>query len=294
MGFPESKTKGFVTSSHEGLGGRDPKETTAYKQIPSFVSASIQDHRINVPTLTKEKLQQIPRFIGLSSRSREAQPGSDMMIVEDLRARLGAQRKHNEMLEKLAQDAGSKVALLQSQIDSSKQVIEKFQQESQHHVEEIQGLMDSYEAMSKMHEAEKRDDLETIARLNEQINTLTSTSDQLRQMLVPVSEKQVLDSEVVSRFTSLHSSIMALVRQTWRTTLKEDVEPRLLSRDQHRFFISSFPLSYNRLRSLVSEAIGDIILGSQNYFLEDSFQELEQKIKTVERALARTMPKGKS
>lgn len=293
MDLPGSYPEGFATPTHESLDGRDPKETTSYTQMMSLVSATSQDYHLHVLILAKEKLKQLPSFIGLSPRPRKVQQEPDSMNVEGLPVRLEAKRKDNETLEKMAKKSGSKVQLLESQIDLVKRVNAKLQQENQDHVEEIKRSMESCEAMRKIHEAEKQGHLETIAQLNDQIKTLTSTSDQLRQMLVPVTEKQVSDSDIVSKFTSLRSGIRGLVRQTWKLALKEEFEPRLMAENQRGFF-TSFPVSYDRLRFLVSDAIRIIIFDSQNYFLGDSFQELERRIQKVERELARTMPKGKS
>lgn len=294
MDLPGSNQEGFASPTHKGLGGRDPKETTAYKEMMSLVSATFQNHHPHVLILTKGKFQQLPSFIGLSPRPRKTQQELESMNVEEFRTPLEAQRKDDEILEITVKNTGNQAELLKSQIVLAKRANEKLHQQNQDDAKEIMRLLESHEAMVKIHEAERRGYLETIERLNDQVKTLTSTSDQLRQMLVPVSEKQALDSEVVSRFTSLRSSIFALVRQTWKTALKENVDRRVLSTDQGIFFISPFPISYARLRTLVSNAIRVVIFGSQSYFLEKTFQEFEQKIQAVEKELDGIMPKGNS
>jgi hypothetical protein len=142
-------------------------------------------------------------------------------------------------------------------------------------------------------ENEKQGHDEKIARLEHEIRTLTRTSDQLRQMLVPVSEKQVLDADVVSRFTSLRMSILGLVRQTWKTTPTEGLDFMQLSDSQQRFFGSDLPLTYERLRHIVSHGICQFILCRQAYFLGGGFAGLEEGVRRVERELYRISTGGK-
>lgn len=216
------------------------------------------------------------------------------MNVEALRARLKAQRRDNKILEKKAKEFESQVELLESEIDSAKRVNEKLYRQNQDHVMEFARLMESQQAMGKTHEAEKQDFRKEIARLNEHIKTLTLTSDQLRQMLVPVSEKQVSDSDVVSRFTNLRSSIVALVRQTWKLALREDFVPSLVPSHERYFFKSPHLFTYDRLRFLVFLTIHAIIFDSQSYFLRDNLEQFEQHIQAVEKNLYRNLSEGKS
>ena len=129
--------------------------------------------------------------------------------------------------------------------------------------------------------------------LQARVNDLTHTNDRLRQMIVPVSEKQVPDSDVVSKFTSLCNSILRLVRQTWKPAIRADFDPRQLSERQRDFFESRLPLSYNRLRSVVFHMIYYLIFGSRSYFLDETFRHLEESLQTVEADLSYKLPEGK-
>lgn len=149
------------------------------------------------------------------------------------------------------------------------------------------------QAYARTMEKEKHEHEGKILRLENEITALTRTGDQLRHMLVPVSEKQVLDSDVVSRFEGLRNSIVILVRQTWKMAAKVDVDFGQLGDDQRDFFGPDIPMSYDRLRYLVFRGIYSLILGPQGYFLREGFEKLEDRLQSAERELNRNSTGGK-
>ncbi|KAG6355051.1 hypothetical protein INS49_004132 [Diaporthe citri] len=220
--------------------------------------------RLEQPTATKPKLQLfVSNLLGLSPNLRNSQQELYSMNIEDHRECLEAQENAKERLEKRITKATGKIEHLESKI----------------------------EAMEQQHEAEKENSLEEIARLNEQINDLGQTNDRLRQMLVPVSGKQTLDAEVVTKFVSLRMSILGLVRQTWTTKLRDGIDLRRLSGYQREFFRSNHPITHNRLRFLVFSLVHGNILGSQGYFLGDGFEQLGQLLLSAERELSKISSK---
>lgn len=140
---------------------------------------------------------------------------------------------------------------------------------------------------------EKRSALKEIGRLQSRIKDLTEKTDRFRDMLIPVSEKQILDAEVVQKFTSLRSSIMALLRRTWALRLRKDFDVGEFSRGQHLVFMSGDAGSYDKLRYVVFEHIYQMILDSKNYFLKDGFESLGEYLHKGEKSLLKKSPVGK-
>ncbi|KAH8777340.1 hypothetical protein F5883DRAFT_613741 [Diaporthe sp. PMI_573] len=199
------------------------------------------------------------------------------------REKLESRRNANEALKNALRLTRKEVEGLESMLESTQRDNEELVRQKYDAVQASLQLKVYLQSM----ENEKQGHDEKIARLEHEIRTLTRTSDQLRQMLVPVSEKQVLDADVVSKFTSLRMSILGLVRQTWKTTPTEGLDFMQLSGSQQRFFGSDLPLTYERLRHIVSHGICQFILCRQAYFLGGGFAGLEEGVRRVERELYR-------
>lgn len=248
------------------------------------------------PTLTAEKVDHLLKFLGRSSGPHGSQQGLDGVDFEEICARgqefqdeIDALRKANEGLEEEKEKAEKKNQRLRNERKSFSDANEKLL----HRNEEAEKLNESLVTQLQALTAEKEDHRKVIAQLKSQINDLTHDKNRFRQMIVPVSEKQVPDSDVGQKFIILRSSILRLVRQTWTTAIRDNVELRRLPGHQRDFFGSQLPLSYDRIRSVVFEIIHGMILGSQCYFLGEGFNKLEQHVRTVEKDLNLNSSEGK-
>lgn len=154
-------------------------------------------------------------------------------------------------------------------------------------------LSSQFNDVSQQLAKERQEYRQKIAQLYSQNKTLHDKTDTLRKMLVPVSEKQVLDADVVQRFTILRSGIVGLVRQTWVPALKHDVDSLGFSLLQQDLIATELPLTYDRLRCIVFFFIHASVFDSQNYFLGYNFENLEQLVRRVERELNKNSPEGR-
>lgn len=247
------------------------------------------------------KMQHVSTFMSLSSSPSDGHEGSHGINVEELGACLqeslaevDALRKRNDDLEKEKTKVERKNDRLKDAHQSLFQTNAQLQRQNKNAEKENEVLRNRGDDLTRRLEERKEDHRKEIAQLKSQIYDITRTRDLFRQMIVPVSEKQVPDFDVISKFGNLRSSIHELLRQTWTTELKEDVDFRQLSPIQQDFFGSKLPLSYDRLRSLVFRIIEPTVLRSRNYFLGKGFEEFEQRIRDVDEFLHQNMSKGKS
>lgn len=225
----------------------------------------------------------------LRSKLKKAE---DQLETTRALARHEAQRHQNEIKSikrdrKIAED---KVGRLQLEIDAAD---EKFEAAEISAAEEISRLGSDIATANHELFHEKRSALKEIGRLQNRIKLLNEKADMFRDMLIPVSEKQILDAEVVQKFTSLRSSIMALVRRTWALKLRTNSDVRKLSDNQHYFFMSSGSGSYDKLRFVVFEFIYQWIFDSKNYFLKEGLESLEECLRKGEKSLLKNSPVGK-
>lgn len=197
------------------------------------------------------------------------------MDVEGLNVRLQVSQARISTLQKTIEG-------LQDEIGSVRETNGKLYQWGRDVDKAYRSLLNEHNDLKQELEREKDDHRKDNTQLEARVNDLTRTNDRLRHMIVPMSEKQVLDSDVVSRFTSLRISILALVRQTWTTALKSDVDFSKLSEYQQELLGS---ISYERLRHLVFHGTYTCILDPECYFLGYGFEQLEQRIQKVEQEL---------
>lgn len=122
-----------------------------------------------------------------------------------------------------------------------------------------------------------------INAANEKNAKLTQRMAALRQMLVPASENQVIDSEIVRRFSRIRSGILSLVRQTWKTAIRPDVKDQDMTPDQKELL--GVDLTYDRLRSVVFLIIHKDVFGARQYFLGDACKDIERSLRKVEKFL---------
>jgi chromosome segregation ATPase len=152
---------------------------------------------------------------------------------------------------------------------------------------------------SQVHEAnqaltdQQRSDMEKITQLRAQNKLLSEKNDKLRDMVIPVSEEQVLDAEVMAKFTAIRTSIFALVRRTWKMELRDGVLQEDLSKEQLLIFGPGGEDIYDRTRGIVFHFVHQHILGSQNYVLQDGLEEFEWALQVAERELFDKSPIGK-
>lgn len=195
----------------------------------------------------------------------------------------------NGRLRSDLETAENKIVGLQAEIHTAD---EKFQTSEISAAEEISRLTTDVDMVNEELFKEKNSARKEIAQLQSQIKLLNEKNDKFRQILIPVSEKQVLDAEVVQRFTSLRTSMLALVRRTWKPAFRDDADVISLSQDQIHVFKFGGMCDYDRLRYAVFHFIHDRIIGNRNYFLENGFEETEKRLQLVEQELFEKSPVG--
>ncbi|KAG8162544.1 hypothetical protein KVR01_008309 [Diaporthe batatas] len=279
--FRDRREEGSLPVTPEGQSGWSNKEPTVSKHKKFLVSTLFQFHSVCVFKLMLEKPRVMEIFTGPSSPAGSQQQPHDTNI-EDLRSCLDAEQKINS-------DLNTQVKKAQSRIHRLEKKYNRLVEERNDAQEEYQALSAHAAALHKDLESEKQDHRKDVSRLEDQIRTLTRTSDQLRQMLVPVSEKQTHDMDVIAKFNTLNKSIIGLTRQTWKTAFKPGVDFRRMSGPQQHLLGPSIPISYDRLQSLVFMGIDECIFGPQQYFLGRRFREMEEHIQEVEKDLNRNM-----
>lgn len=119
-----------------------------------------------------------------------------------------------------------------------------------------------------------------IKAANEKNANLTQRMAALRQMLVPTSENQVIDSEIARRFCRIRSGIVSLVRQTWKPEIKTGTRTRDLCTEQ--LDLLRVDLTYDRLRAAVFWLINKDILCARPFFLGDHRKDIEKSLRKVE------------
>lgn len=222
-------------------------------------------------------------------REHEATKAAAQQERERLESKLKSARASNDNIRRDLKDAESKNTRLRSEIHSAKERFETAQNNALEDMSRLASEADiaKQELFDQTNSAGKK-----IAQLQSQIELLNEKNDKFRQMLIPVSEKQVPDAEVVQKFISLRSSMLALVRRTWKLAFRDDVDILSLSRDQIYIFKASGTCDYDRLRYAVFHFIYHRILGTQNYFLENGLEETEQRLQLVEKELVEKSSAG--
>lgn len=143
------------------------------------------------------------------------------------------------------------------------------------------------------------DEMQIMRTQKEQLATdkveLTERLATLRQMLVPVSENQISDTDIVCKFGSLRNQILSLVRQNWEVRLKQDVE---LSEGQAHFFRDLANDTgdllwklrpYEKLRAAVFVILQAEIFGVYPYLLDEASGHLCSHLESAEAALWRVV-----
>lgn len=209
---------------------------------------------------------------------------------QDHQVDIKSAKARNAMLRGDLETAENTIVRLQAEIDAAD---EKFQTSEIAAAGEISRLTSDVDIANEELFEEKSAARKEIARLQSQIKLLNEKNDKFRQMLVPVSEKQVPDAEVVRKFTALRSHIMGFVRRTWSLKFRNDVDVGAFSEAQHIVFVSCGLGSYDRLRYLVFIFIYHRIFDSKNYFLKDGFESLEEHLQKGEKSLIKKSSEGK-
>lgn len=222
-------------------------------------------------------------------REHEATKAAAQQERERLESKLKSARAPNENTRRALEDAENEITRLRSEISSAK---EDFDIAQNNALEDMSRLASEADIAKQELLDERNSARQNIAQLQNQIKLLNEKNDKFRQMLIPVSEKQVPDAEVVQRFTSLRSSMLALVRGTWKLAFRDDVDLISLSQDQIYIFKSGRTCDYDRLRYAVFYFIHKRILSTQHYFLENGLEETEQRLQLVEKELVERSPVG--
>lgn len=212
--------------------------------------------------------------------------------LRDAQARVDLLEKNNEALKNDKKKAGRVIDHLEAELGSFQRENKELSQSRKEWKKGYKDLLTYHNDLKQNFETEKHDHRKEIAGLEAQVNDLTRTKDCLRQMIVPVSEKQLPDSDVVSKFTNLRKGILGFVRQSWKMELQEGVDIRQLPGLQGDFFRSRLPLTYDRTRGVVFQIIHSIIFRPHNYFLGREFEHLEQYMQSVERGLIESLAPG--
>lgn len=193
--------------------------------------------------------------------------------------------------ERIRLDKATNERLLKNLVAANTE-IEDLQMVEYNYQEEIARLNSTVDDVTFDLRTEKERGRKETAQLHTQIKTISEMNDKFRQMLVPVSEKQISDGEVVQKFTALRSSILAFVRRTWTLEFRAGIDIRTLPKGHREFFQSSIPPSYDRLRYVVSVFLYQVIFEAPNYFLGDDHQRFEGHLQNLERHLFKISPNG--
>lgn len=125
---------------------------------------------------------------------------------------------------------------------------------------------------------------------------LETKTQNLRAMLIPVSETQLSDGEVVSKFTFLRSQILKLVKSTWRRDRFK--RSPVLTGSQRKvfgpFMENQVDMKYldNRLRCTVFSFLFRYIFDKRNYALGGKFPDLEDHLGEFEDWMWKHLPTG--
>lgn len=185
----------------------------------------------------------------------------------------------------------SQIMSLTNDVDTARENLQTSEQLSQDEIARLHSELDSVKLDLQ---AEREKARKEIAQLHVQIRASNERSEKYRQMLIPASEKQVMDADLVHKFTSLRSRILALVRQTWALKPRPDVEFRRLPPSHQEFFLSRIPGSYDRLRYVVSAFLYQGIFEAPSYFLRNDHHSFEDHLQKLERHLFDISPNGNS
>lgn len=247
-----------------------------------------------------KKREQLSSLFGLSSSSPDSQQhqqGIDfetlLACLQEAEAKVDTLQKENEGFAKEKRKAERKMKRFQDEIESAEEANEMLERLFNDTAEKHEHLITQFQLLRQHLETKQEDHRKEVAQYKAHISNLTQSKDRLRQMIVPISEKDVPDSAAMSKFGTLCSSILALVRQTWTTEVRGDFDLRRLSGYQREFFRSQLPPSYDRIRSLVFQIMHSTILSSQGYFLGGDYERLEQHIRSVEKDLSSSLSGGK-
>lgn len=231
--------------------------------------------------LASEKEAVIEKYDMKKTESRKA--------IKDLENRLKHANAAREQLQEQYTADRSQIMSLTNDVDTARENLQAYEQLSQ---DEIACLRSELEFVKLNLQDEREKARKEIAHLHDQIRSSNEKSEKYRQMLIPASEKQVMDADVVHKFTSLRSRILALVRQTWALKRRPDVDFQLLPPSHQGFFLSRIPGSYDRLRYVVSVFLYNGIFEAPNYFLQDDQQSFEDRLQQLERHLFDISPNG--
>ncbi|KAI7775463.1 hypothetical protein LA080_006795 [Diaporthe eres] len=238
-------------------------------------------------TLEKVRKDAVNENKQLHSKLKNAEAQLALKKARDQQIDIKSVKARNSMLRNDLGIAENNIARLQAAIHTAE---EKFQTAEIAAAEKISRLTSDVDTVNEELFKEKSAARNEISQLQSQIKLLNEKNDKFRQMIIPVSEKQVLDVEVMQKFTSLRSSIIALVRRTWTLKLRHDINVRDFSNGQHYIFKSGDLSSYDRLRYVVFHFIYQGVFNAKNFFLKDGFEHLENYLQKVENGLCETSP----
>lgn len=120
----------------------------------------------------------------------------------------------------------------------------------------------------------------------------------LRQMLVPATEDQVSDTEIMQRFTALRSLVFRLVKGTWSMKFKDKLRDSDVSDNQHSFFAPfvggdpKWKTLHNHLRHFIFNHLCLSALDRRRYFLHENCKWLDEQLETTETNMWDSLPKG--
>lgn len=222
---------------------------------------------------------------------------------ESLRKESKAARESNESLQKESHVVQEKNKNLNTQLSESSSKFYTLQREKatlgrqvDDAKKETHGLQKQYEILgAEMNRT--RHELNAEKAITKHLGERVAS---LRSMLVPPSEAQVSDSEVVSKFTALRSLTFRFVKGTWALSFKADANEESLSGWQLEF---ARPFSYagapwqtlhSRIRSYIFDVISAEILNHCHYLLNKNSRDLDNMLGNTEDYMLRNLPEGNS
>lgn len=168
--------------------------------------------------------------------------------------------------------------------------------ELQQHIHSLQAMNDELQQECSLWKTRYHSSKNKLREERLKSAELETKTQDLRAMLIPVNETQLSDGEVVSKFASLRSQILKLVKSIWRRDkFKPDLE---LTNNQKMVFIpfmeGRVDMRYldNRLRSVVFETLHAYVLGKRSYALGGKLIRLEDHLGEFEDWMWKQLPTG--
>lgn len=168
--------------------------------------------------------------------------------------------------------------------------------ELQQHIKTLQTMNDKLHQEKSFWKSRSDSNKRKLLQERQRSAELEIKTQELRAVLIPVSETQLSDGEVVSKFISLRSQILKLVKRTWR---RDKFKPNIELTQDHVNILGPFmddrvDMRYvdNHMRGIVFKTLHARILGKRTYALGGSHTRVEDLLGEFEGWVWEQLPTG--